>query len=469
MKNFVCDLDDCLIKTDLLLEQWLKAIKKNPLLIFASLLWAFKGKSYLKLRLVSVTSLDPKELPYREELIEKIKTWKKTNSGKVILASASPQEWVDRVANHLGLFDVALGTSVGLNLKGTNKLKAIQHHLQGQDFIYAGDSKADLKIWKHSSDIIAVNPSSLVQSQIQKFNKPTDMVFDRKKTAKALIKQLRPHQWVKNALIFLPAIAGHRIFDTPVIQTGLIAFVGFSASASFVYVLNDLLDLSADRNHRTKKNRPFASGSLSLLWGILLLPALLTVAFGTTLFLPLSYALVIVTYLVLNLLYSFYLKKMEILDIIILSSMYTLRIFAGSAATGILVSEWLLSFSTLFFFSLACVKRCTEISRSKNKITIDGRGYRQSDYAVVFALGIGAGLLSTLVILLYLQSNDVRSLYSNPTLLWLSTPVLLYWISLTWLRTGRDMIADDPVVYAIKDKTSWVCLAALMVILLAAS
>lgn len=469
MKNFVCDLDDCLIKTDLLLEQWLKAIKKNPLFIFASLLWVLKGKSYLKLRLASVTSLDPKELPYREELIEKIKAWKKNHSGKVILASASPQDWVDRVANHLGLFDLAIGTSEGLNLKGINKLKAIQNNLQSEDFIYAGDSKADLDIWKYSSGIIAVNPSTFVQSQIKKLNKSTDIIFDRKKTAKALIKQLRPHQWVKNALIFLPAVAGHKVFDLSVIQAGLIAFIGFSASASFVYVLNDLLDLSADRNHRTKKSRPFASGSLSILWGVLLLPALLTVALGTTLLLPLSYALVILTYLLLNLLYSFYLKKMEILDIIILSSMYTLRIFAGSAATGILVSEWLLSFSTLFFFSLACVKRCTEISRSKNKITIDGRGYRQSDYAVVFALGVGAGLLSTLVILLYLQSNDVRSLYRNPTLLWLSTPVLLYWISLTWLKTSRDMIADDPVVYAIKDRTSWVCLAALLAILFVAT
>lgn len=459
-----CDLDDCLIKTDALYEQWLLLLKRKPLVFLTSLLWLLKGKAHFKMQLAQHLSFQADTLPYRQEVLNYIQNFKKEKQGQVILASASPLPWVQAVANHLGVFDAVIGSTEKNNLKGIKKLHALQEKFKHAPFSYIGDHAVDLAIWEHATEVIAVNPSAYLKSKIASLKKPTHYISDSESPWKLLLKQIRPHQWVKNALVFLPALAGHKILNPEIFVNCLLAFAGFSLSASFVYVLNDLLDLHADRNHHSKKQRPFASGRLSLKWGLLLLPALLL---GTALLaipLPLTYSGWIATYLVLNIGYSFYLKQSVVLDIILLSMMYTLRIFAGSAASEVPVSEWLLSFSTLFFFSLAAVKRCTEILRSKNKITMDGRGYRQVDYPMIQSLGVGAGLLSVLIIIFYLQSNDVRALYQNPSALWFATPVLLFWISRVWLLTNRDEMNDDPVIFAVKDPVSWLCFAILAVV-----
>lgn len=463
-KYLVCDLDNCLIKTDLLFEQWLVLLKSKPGVWIISFLWLLRGKAYFKHQLALHTKFQPSSLPFRQEMVKYLQ--KQSHAGDtLILASASPQEWCDAIASHLGLFKHVIGSSSSENRKGRNKLRAIKEITKDAPFAYAGDAPVDLEVWSESASIIAVNTSATLKNKIQALNKPTEYFEDDKKSlAKLIVKQLRPHQWIKNVLVFLPALAGHRFQSAEVIINGSLAFVGFSLSASFVYILNDLLDLSADRNHHSKKNRPFASGNLPLIYGFVLLPLLLAGSLGVSLLLPAQYLGWILTYLILNLAYSLYLKQSVVVDIIILSLMYTLRIFAGSAATSVPVSERLLSFSTLFFFSLACIKRYTEIIRSKNKITIDGRGYRQVDHPMVQSLGVGAGLLSILIVLLYLQSEDVRKLYTQAQHLWFATPVLLFWISRMWILTNRDEIHDDPVVFAVKDKVSWVCLVVLAVI-----
>lgn len=463
MRHYVvCDLDDCLIKTDLLYEQWLILLKTKPLVFLISPLWLLKGRPYFKTRLSQYAPITPSLLPYREEVLKYLSAAKTDKNNELILASASPDAWVKEVSSHTGLFERAFGSTADTNLKGANKYNAIKSVVGNSSFTYIGDHSADLEIWKHSAKVVAINPSPSLRSKIGTLAKPTDTITDKtKKTWKLALKQIRPHQWIKNVLVFLPAFAGHKLVSSENIQNGLLAFAGFSFAASFVYVLNDLLDLKADRNHHTKKRRPFASGDLPIKWGLLLLPLLLAGSAIMAALLPVDFAIWIAVYLFLNLAYSLYLKQSVVVDIIILSMMYTLRIFAGSAATSVPISEWLLSFSTLFFFSLACVKRYTEIIRSKNKITLDGRGYRQVDYSMVQSLGVGSGLISILIILLYLQSNDVRALYSNPQNLWFATPVLLFWISRIWILTNRDEIHDDPVVFAVKDKTSWVCLALL--------
>ncbi|WP_373999499.1 UbiA family prenyltransferase [Bdellovibrio bacteriovorus] len=463
MRHYVvCDLDDCLIKTDLLYEQWLVLLKSKPLIFLKSPIWLFKGRSFFKTKLSEHAPITANLLPYRDEVLRFLKASKADKNNKLILASASPEAWVSDISSHVGLFEHTLGSSAELNLKGTNKYKAIRAAIGDNAFTYIGDHAADIEIWKHCSKVVAVNPSPNLKSKIASLAKPTEVITDSKKAAwKLAIKQIRPHQWIKNVLVFLPSFAGHKLLDVENIQNALLAFAGFSFAASFVYVLNDLLDLKADRNHHTKKRRPFASGDLPIKWGLLLLPALLAGCGIMAALLPVDFAIWISVYLILNLAYSLYLKQSVVVDIIILSMMYTLRIFAGSAATSVPISEWLLSFSTLFFFSLACVKRYTEIIRSKNKITLDGRGYRQVDYSMVQSLGVGSGLISILIILLYLQSNDVRALYSNPQNLWFATPVLLFWISRVWILTNRDEIHDDPVVFAVKDKISWICLGLL--------
>ncbi|MFM6927930.1 MAG: UbiA family prenyltransferase [Bdellovibrio sp.] len=467
MKNYtICDLDDCLIKTDLLYEQWLVLLKTKPLIFMQSLFWLIGGIAHFKTQMAKHTAIHAQFLPYREQVIKYLKTAKTEGKSELILASASPRPWVESVANHIGIFDHVIGSIEGHNFKGLAKLQAIQAQIGNAEFSYIADHSVDLKIWNHASKVIAVNPSDALKAKIKDLNKPTEYIEDPKiRTWKLAIKQIRPHQWIKNSLVFLPAIAGHKLNSANAFVECIFAFAGFSLAASFVYVLNDLLDLKADRNHHTKKNRPFASGNLPIKWGLILLPSLLAGCAIFAFMLPVEYSGWILTYLLLNIAYSLYLKQSVVVDIIILSMMYTLRIFAGAAATVVPVSEWLLSFSTLFFFSLACVKRYTEIIRSKNKLTIDGRGYRQVDHPTVQALGVGSGLISILIILLYLQSKEVRALYQNPQHLWFATPVLLFWISRIWILTNRDEIHDDPVVFAVKDRVSWICFAAIGLII----
>lgn len=466
MKHYVvCDLDDCLLKTDLLYEQWLVLLKTKPGLFILSFFWLFKGRAFFKSQLSQHVAISPSSLPYREGVVHLLKSSRAEQFNTLILASASPTSWVKDIANHLDLFHHSLGSSSELNLKGANKYQAIKTLVGENTFTYIGDHPVDYEIWKHSSEIVAVNPSRGLRDKINLLAKPTKFITDEPvKTWKLIFKQLRPHQWIKNTLVLLPALAGHKVWNLEVLSNSLLAFAGFSMAASFVYVLNDLLDLKSDRSHHTKKFRPFASGNLPIKWGLLLLPSLLLACLLFSALLPLQFSAWICVYLGLNLAYSFYLKQSVVVDIIILSIMYTLRIFAGAAATGVPVSEWLLSFSTLFFFSLACVKRYTEIIRSKNKITLDGRGYRQVDHTMIQSLGVGSGLISLLIILLYLQSKDVRSLYSQPQNLWFATPILLFWISRIWILTNRDEVHDDPVVFAVKDKISWVCLGLLSLV-----
>ena len=218
-------------------------------------------------------------------------------------------------------------------------------------------------------------------------------------------------------------------------------------------------------NSARKKSRPIASGALSIKAAFGILVALLSLLCVFLKWSNSQLSLVILFYLALNIAYSFNLKKIVLFDVVILSVMYTLRIFAGAAAVDIEISNWLLNFSILLFFSLACIKRCTELYGSKEKSIIDGRGYKPSDFNVVLGLGMGTGLISILVTLLYFQSSEVKILYSQPQKLWLITPVLLFWISRVWLLTNRGEVHDDPVLFAIKDRTSWLCLAGIMLIL----
>ena len=364
----VCDLDDCLVKTDVLYEQWIFLFKAKPLVFFQSIFWLFRGLPYFKTQLAQQVPLAAKLLPYRQEVLDLLKSAKEKTGCELILASASPEPWIQEVATHLGIFNRAFGSSAERNLKGSRKLIAIKESIGSKAFTYCGDHQVDLAIWKEAAEIVAVNPSSGLRKKIERLNKPTQFIYDKRKSTLALIvKQMRPHQWIKNALVFLPALAGHKFWNVETITQCLCAFAGFSLSASFVYVLNDILDLRSDRNHHTKKNRPFASGNLSIKWGLFLLPALLVGAVLFAIPLPTIYLAWIATYLILNIAYSLYLKQSVVVDIIILSMMYTLRIFAGSAATSVPVSEWLLSFSTLFFFSLACVNVIQKSSAAKTK------------------------------------------------------------------------------------------------------
>lgn len=477
-KVLVVDLDNSLIKTDLLFEGLLQFIKQSPfkfhLLIKAACSapppQSSEGvnggiRARIKQLLVEQIEFNPEGLPYSDEVLHKIKLEKHAGS-HIVLASASHQHWVTSVADHVGLFDEAHGTSAALNLKGKNKLAYLRRRFPLDKTTYIGDSTADLPIWKAVATSVVVNPSRamtriLNASHIdhQSLGKPAPFL-------QSLSKAIRLHQWAKNVLLFVPLIMAHKVLDLTIWTNAVIGFFAFSFLASSVYVLNDLLDLSADRAHPKKRHRPFASGALSITTGLALLPVLLGLAFALAFQLPVYFGLTLLGYFLLNLGYSFRLKKTHSLDVVLLASMYTIRIFAGGAATAILVSDWLLAFSTFFFFGLAVLKRFTEVAKMVARRSVSGRGYLSDDKQTLLTLGIGSSLLSTVILALYLNSPQVAALYSHPQHLWLILPIMLYWNTRLWIQANRNEVDSDPVVHALRDKISYLALCAILAVML---
>lgn len=448
------DLDGTLIKTDLLFESFLALIRRKPLYLFVIPFWLFLGRAKLKAKIAEKVELDIGALPLNKAFFVFLEEEKKAGR-ELILATASNEKLANAVASYHGIFDQVIASTSETNLKSKAKLKAIKRHLKTPEFAYAGNETADLDIWEEASECIVVNAKKSLLKSIKK----ETSVFDlRTSSLKPLVKELRIYQWVKNLLIFLPLILAHRLTDVESLLTSIIAFFSFSFCASSVYLLNDLLDLQADRRHKTKKNRPFAAGTLSISWGFLLIPLLL----GASLFLALKINTAFITvlglYYLLTTSYSFYLKKRLAIDVILLSSLYTIRILAGGVAGDIVISEWLLSFSTFIFLSLALAKRYAELIAADLKAgtSLSRRGYLASDLETLSNLGTSSGYLSVLVFALYINSSEITSLYKTPETLWLLCPLFLYWISRFWIFASRGWIVEDPIVVAVKDKISWI-------------
>lgn len=274
----------------------------------------------------------------------------------------------------------------------------------------------------------------------------------------ALIKELRIHQWSKNALVALPVVLAPGIPSLPLVWNALLAALAFSLCASAGYVLNDVLDVEADRAHPTKKNRPFASGALPIKAGPPLFFLLVGLGFGgSLLWLPARFSLVLALYFVTTIGYSLYFKRILLLDVLLLAGMYTVRVIAGGIATSIPISNWLLGFSLFFFVSLAFAKRYVELMRLTHEGKIQNRNYYKVDLQMVGTMGTSAGYLAALVFSLYVETGAQREVYREPMILWLAVPVLLYWISRIWILTGRERMHDDPVRFALKDNISLFC------------
>jgi 4-hydroxybenzoate polyprenyltransferase len=286
------------------------------------------------------------------------------------------------------------------------------------------------------------------------------------------LRLLRPHQWAKNALAVLPAALAHRLGEPAVLADTALAVVALSLCASGTYVVNDWLDRDRDRRHPTKRNRPLASGAISPGTGLVIAVVLVAGAFGlAAATLPPAFSAVLVVYVVTTLAYSFRLKAVAVLDVLVLAGLYALRVVAGGEASGTPVSEWLLAFSLFFFLALALLKRYTELRQMETGAAPadNGRGYEAEDAAIVRGIGPACGLLAVLVLALYATSPAVRVLYSRPELLWLITPALLYWTMRMWLLAHRGQMPDDPVLFAVKDPVSYVVVALVAAVLAVAS
>jgi len=455
-KTPICvDLDGTLIHSDLLLESFLLLLKRNPFYLLLLPVWLLGGKARLKSEIASRVHFNGAALPYTKPLLSWLHE-QKAAGRPLWLVTASDHRLAQAVADHVGVFDGVMASDGQTNLAGRNKAAELVRRFGEKGFDYAGNHRVDLRVWAHARKAIVANADQALVNAAGKLSEVVHVVPPLTGWIKSVAKALRVHQWAKNALVIVPLLAAHRLSEASVLIDGLLAFLAFSLCASSVYLLNDMLDLEADRQHHSKCNRPFAAGRLSLVFGLLAAPALLVAALLISWLLPVKFLLVLGAYYVATLLYSFGLKKVVMVDVLALAGLYTSRIVAGAAAMAIPLSFWLLMFATFIFLSLAIVKRYAELfaMRQQGKLKAKGRGYQVEDISLLQSLGTASGYLSILVLALYLNTPDIAKLYAQPKIAWGLVPIMLYWISRIWMETHRGNMHDDPLVYALKDRIS---------------
>jgi len=454
----VIDLDGTLLRSDLLLESLFVLLRRRPLLAFALPLWLLKGKAAFKAQIARRVQLDMSTLPWDS----RIQTMLKDAEGlrHRVLCTASDRLLANAAAEHIGQFEEVMASDGASNLSGRRKAELLVERFGERGFDYAGNAAIDLHVWRVAREAIVVNAPTALAKAAARLTRVSSHLPAQVSLLPQWLRALRVHQWLKNILVFVPLMASHRLLEPTSISHAALAFAAFSVCASGVYLLNDLLDLASDRQHPRKRTRPFAAGTLSLLHGLLLVPVLTAFAFAVALWLSPLFAAALGTYLLLTLAYSFYLKRIVMMDVMVLAGLYTLRIIAGTIAINAALSFWLLAFSMFLFLSLAMLKRYAELLtvQAQGDAQTAGRGYEVADLPLVQSLGSASGYLAVLVLALYINSTASEILYSHPKLLWLLCPILLYWIGRAWMITHRGLMRDDPVVFAATDHASQILL-----------
>lgn len=452
------DLDGTLISADLLWECVFTLMRVNPLLAFMIPVWLFTGGiKRLKSEVFSRVDMDVASLPYRPEVLDYIKTEKKRGR-KIILATASFQEKADQIAAHLGIFDEAHGSHRALNLKASAKMAFLVETYGEGGFDYMGNSRDDIKVFEAAREAIVVAPDEPARNWAAK-NNAVVLADKGPLKPKEYAKMLRVHQWAKNVLIAVAPILDQKIFEIVNIFYIAGAFFAFSFLASAVYIFNDLFDLSMDRAHATKRNRPLAAGRIHAGTGIKIAFGLVALAVLISLFLPIEFGIVLGCYFVITTVYSLKVKRWLLVDVLTLAGLYTVRIIAGMAATLAEPSFWLLAFAVFFFLSLALVKRYVELDHANDlgeKEKLSGRGYRAEDKTIIAQAGIASAFASVVVLALYLQSPSMFEAFRDPYLLWPICPLVLYIILRIWILANRREFNEDPVTFILTDWRSQV-------------
>ncbi|HRD49858.1 MAG: UbiA family prenyltransferase [Candidatus Competibacter sp.] len=464
------DLDGTLVKSDLLVEGAIRLLRCNLGYLFALLFWLAGGKARLKAEIARRVEIDPAELPFHQSLLNVLRA-EAARGRPLFLASASNLRHVQAIADHIALFDGVLTSDDTRNLAGPRKLDAILAHCNGQPFDYAGNARPDLSIWRQARCAIVVNPEPGVEAAARRCCTVEQVLDDRARGPKVYLRAIRIHQWLKNLLLAVPLLTSHTWGDWQTISAVLVAFIAFGLCASASYLLNDLIDLPADRSHPRKAKRPLAAGDISPPQAIRLMVGLLAAGLGLTALLPTGFLATLVFYLAVTVSYSLHFKAFMLLDVLCLAGLYTLRIIAGAEVIGVEVSNWLLAFSMFVFLSLALVKRCAELitMQQQAQTATRGRDYRVADYPAFATMGIASGYLAVMVLTLFIDSPATTAHYVHPRWLWLLCPLMLYWISRLWIKTVRGEMHDDPLVYSLQDRASWILFAAMAAITFAAT
>ena len=450
------DLDGTLVSTDTLHENLLAFLKHRFWQVWRLPFWLLRGKAQFKRRLAAAVSLDVAALPVLGDFVEFLRA-EHARGRRLVLVTAADEQIARRIAEHFPFFAEVLTSDGEVNLRGAKKRARLVEKFGEKGFDYAGNGRVDLPVWRAAAGSIVVGASPAVERRAQRETQVLRVFGRQQGWFQNLRRTLRLHQWPKNILLVVPAITGHKLGDIEILERAGLGMAAFCLCASSVYVMNDLHDLEADRAHRTKCLRPFAAGQFPILGGLLLAPLLLALGFLGAVFLAPQFRFYLGMYCLSSTLYSWALKRVVLLDVFVLAGLYTLRILAGHGATGIGYSNWLLGFSLFTFLSLALLKRYVELHRSRamEDQSLAGRGYQARDLQVVLTMGLASGYLAALVLALYISSREVVELYRKPMLLLFICPVLLYWMSRVWLLATRDQIDDDPVVFALKDRTSY--------------
>jgi 4-hydroxybenzoate polyprenyltransferase/phosphoserine phosphatase len=455
LRPLCVDLDGTLVKSDTLIDSLLVLLRTRPLLALSLPARVLRGKAAFKAWVTQQVSLDVVHLPYNRKLLHFLHQ-ERMRGRAIYLATGADERLAERVAGHLGIFTGVLGSDGATNLTGNRKLDSLRSRLGAGEFDYIGNDTPDLPLLARATEPQVANPSLRLRLKLRRRGiRPARTFEERGRLLESAIKALRPHQWAKNLLIFLPLLLAHTVAVRG-FSAALLAFCCFSLAASATYIVNDLLDIEADRRHPTKRQRPFASGDLSAFTGLAIVAVFLLLALTGARLLPVAFLGWLLLYLATTLAYSMVLKRVVLVDVVVLSGLYTLRLLAGSAATSSHISAWLAGFSVFLFFSLAIVKRFAELEnlRSSGLPPRNGRGYLVADIDQLRSFGTSSAFAATVVFAIYISSKEVMTLYRHPERLWLIMPLMILWLCRVWLLAARGNLNEDPLVFALTDKMS---------------
>jgi 4-hydroxybenzoate polyprenyltransferase len=453
----IIDLDGTLLRTDVLIECVLAFVRRHPLGILQILFWGLQGRAFLKQQLARRVQLDVSVLPLNLSVMD-YAVREKARGRKIYLATAADRSLAESISERCGCFDEVLASDGRVNLRGEHKLNVLRRHFP-TGFGYVGDSQADMVVWQHATEVVLVGSASWTRRTARRFAQPT-LGFTTPSRLRAFLKCGRPHQWAKNMLVFAPAILSGEIRHPNVVLATALSFVALSLVASATYIVNDLWDLMDDRRHWSKCHRPIASGKLPITTALAATPVLLVMGLLLGLLSGPVGSLVLLCYVALTLSYSFFLKRVPVLDVTMLAGLFTLRLVLGAASAHVIASPWLLVFSMFLFTSLSFAKRYVEVARSSvapNSSTIASRGYRLSDHTLVFTMGVTAGTASIVVMVFYIIFDAFnQTFFYNTEWLWAFPLILYLWLARIWLLAMRGELDDDPVAFAVRDMPSLV-------------